>query len=75
MYKRQEDIYIGHNYIEDVAQGGIDLCDARNAVVEYNVVAVSYTHLDVYKRQLRDGGIPFEISLNQPNKETIAAML
>lgn len=30
-----EDIYIGHNYIEDVAQGGIDLCDARNAVVEY----------------------------------------
>ena len=30
--------YIGHNYIEDVAQGGIDLCDARNAVVEYNVV-------------------------------------
>ena len=33
-----EDIYIGHNYIEDVAQGGIDLCDARNAVVEYNVV-------------------------------------
>ena len=24
---------------------------------------------------LREGGIPFEISLNQPNKETIAAML
>ena len=64
---------------------------------------VSYTHLDVYKRQdlqaqaddlfaelgmnlstafnifvrqsLREGGIPFEVKLEQPNKETIAAML
>ena len=27
------------------------------------------------RQSLRDGGIPFEISLNQPNKETIAAML
>ena len=26
-------------------------------------------------QSLREGGIPFEISLNQPNKETIAAML
>lgn len=33
-----ENIYIAHNYIQDVAQGGIDLCDAKNAVVEYNVV-------------------------------------
>lgn len=32
------DIYIGHNYMEDIGQGGIDLCDAMNAVVEYNVV-------------------------------------
>ena len=24
---------------------------------------------------IREGGIPFEISINQPNKETIAAML
>ena len=29
----------------------------------------------VLRQSLRDGGIPFEISLNQPNKETIAAML
>ena len=27
------------------------------------------------RQALREGGIPFEISLNQPNKETIAAML
>lgn len=32
------DVYIGHNYMEDIAQGGIDLCDAMDAVVEYNVV-------------------------------------
>ena len=35
------------------------------------------TAFNIFVRQaLRDGGIPFEISLNQPpNKETIAAML
>lgn len=32
------DIYIGHNYMEDIGQGAIDLCDAKNALVEYNVV-------------------------------------
>lgn len=32
------DIYIGHNYMEDIGQGAIDLCDAKDAVVEYNVV-------------------------------------
>ena len=32
------DVYIGHNYMEDIAQGGIDLCDAKDAVVEYNVI-------------------------------------
>ena len=31
---------------------------------------------NIFVRQsLREGGIPFEISLNQPNKETVAAML
>jgi DNA-damage-inducible protein J len=34
------------------------------------------TAFNIFVRQaLRDGGIPFEISLNQPKKETIAAML
>lgn len=34
------------------------------------------TAFNVFVRQsLREGKIPFEISLNQPNKETIAAML
>jgi len=34
------------------------------------------TAFNVFVRQaLREGRIPFEISLNQPNKETISAML
>lgn len=34
------------------------------------------TAFNIFVRQsLREGGIPFEISLNQPNKEIIAAML
>ena len=34
------------------------------------------TAFNIFVRQsLREGGIPFEINLNQPNKETIAAML
>lgn len=34
------------------------------------------TAFNIFVRQsLREGGIPFEISLKQPNKETIAAML
>ena len=34
------------------------------------------TAFNVFVRQaLRDGGIPFEIKVDQPNKETIAAML
>ena len=34
------------------------------------------TAFNVFVRQsLREGRIPFDISLNQPNKETIAAML
>lgn len=33
------------------------------------------TAFNIFVRQsLRDGRIPFDISLNQPNKETIAAM-
>ena len=27
------------------------------------------------RKSIRDGGIPFEITLNQPSKDTIAAML
>lgn len=34
------------------------------------------TAFNIFVRQsLREGGIPFNISLKQPNKETIAAML
>lgn len=34
------------------------------------------TAFNIFVRQsLREGRIPFEISLNQPNKETISAML
>ena len=34
------------------------------------------TAFNIFVRQsLRDGGIPFEVKLKKPNKETIAAML
>lgn len=34
------------------------------------------TAFNIFVRQsIRDGGIPFEITLNQPSKDTIAAML
>ena len=34
------------------------------------------TAFNIFVRQsLREGGIPFEVTLRQPNKETIAAML
>ena len=34
------------------------------------------TAFNIFVRQsLRDGGIPFEIKMDQPNKETMAAML
>ena len=34
------------------------------------------TAFNVFVRQsIREGGIPFEITINKPNKETIAAML
>ena len=34
------------------------------------------TAFNIFLRQaIREGRIPFEISINQPNKETIAAML
>ena len=40
----------------------------------------AWTHLttafNIFVRQsLREGGIPFEVRLEQPNKETVAAML
>ena len=36
----------------------------------------STTAFNIFVRQsIREGGIPFEISINQPNKEAIAAML
>lgn len=34
------------------------------------------TAFNIFVRQsLREGGLPFNVKLNQPNKETIAAML
>lgn len=42
----QTNIYIGHNYMQDIGQGGIDLCDAKNAVVEYNVLDGWHTRYD-----------------------------
>lgn len=34
------------------------------------------TAFNIFVRQaLREGGIPFEISIHQPNRETVAAML
>ena len=34
------------------------------------------TAFNIFVRQsLREGGIPFDVSLNKPNKETVAAML
>ncbi|MBP1920052.1 type II toxin-antitoxin system RelB/DinJ family antitoxin [Youngiibacter multivorans] len=34
------------------------------------------TAFNIFVRQaIREGGIPFQISINQPNKETIPAML
>lgn len=34
------------------------------------------TAFNIFVRQsIRDGGIPFEITLNQPSKDTIAAMM
>ena len=34
------------------------------------------TAFNIFVRQsLREGGLPFEVSLNKPNKDTIAAML
>ena len=34
------------------------------------------TAFNIFVRQsLREGGLPFDVTLNQPNKETIAAML
>lgn len=34
------------------------------------------TAFNIFVRQsLREGGIPFDITLNQPNKETISALL
>ena len=34
------------------------------------------TAFNIFVRQsIREGGIPFELSINPPNKETIAAML
>lgn len=34
------------------------------------------TAFNIFVRQsLREGGLPFEVTLNQPQKETIAAML
>jgi hypothetical protein len=36
LYNR--DVYIGHNYAENIGQGAIQLADTKNMLVEYNVV-------------------------------------
>ena len=47
------------------------------ADIFFNELGMSLsTAFNIFVRQsLREGRIPFDISLNQPNKETIAAML
>ena len=40
------------------------------------LVMILATSFNIFVRQsLREGGIPFEVRLEQPNKETVAAML
>ena len=52
-----------------------DLKTQAEALFEELGMSIS-TAFNIFVRQaLREGKIPFEISLNQPNKETIAAML
>ena len=47
-------------------------CEARYGELGMNLT----TAINVFLRQsLRAGGFPFEVKLEQPNKETIAALL
>ena len=60
MYKRQADQYPDVKFIAiDVTQGdiGTDAIPANCYCITFK--AVSYTHLDVYKRQSYMGPVPF----------------
>ena len=47
----------------------------RTLVFEWTVMNIT-TAFNIFVRQtLREGKIPFDISLNNPNKQTIAAMI
>jgi DNA-damage-inducible protein J len=51
-------------------------CVKYNGDKDKNNYIYYYTTFNIFVRQsLRQGGIPFDITLNQPNQETIAAML
>ena len=72
----------GATIIELMNEAGYDLATPGNHEFDYGNALFGElgmnlsTAFNIFVRQsLRDGGIPFEISLNQPNKETIAAML
>lgn len=53
----------------------VDLKNRADALFEEFGMTLS-TAFNVFVRQaLREGRIPFDITLNQPNKETLAAML
>ena len=69
MYKRQDAVFdsvsVGTTFRKELAEKGIIFCSMSEAVREHpelvkqylgSVVPVSYTHLDVYKRQAVDGG-------------------
>ena len=49
----------------------------KQADILFNELGMNVsTAFNIFVRQaVREGKIPFEVSLNQPNKETIAAML
>lgn len=53
----------------------VDLKNRADALFEEFGMTLS-TAFNVFVRQaLREGRIPFDITLNQPNKETLAALL
>lgn len=83
------DIFVQKAYNIIIKQKGDDFMGTTNisirmdetvkkqADILFNELGMNIsTAFNIFVRQsLRDGCIPFEISLNQPNKETVAAML
>lgn len=47
------DIYIGHNYMEDIGQGAIDLCDAKMHLLNTTLSTVFCGDIHLSDRQLR----------------------